>query len=278
MMARVLGVLLACAGGVSAVRFSPTSRLRAMSASSSRCAPITSAFKLSVSEEDLKVGQVIPCTILAQTEANDYTVDIGASRPALLPAVEVALDANATSPTNMGQGWAELLPGETYEAQVLRLQPTVEVSLVQVHRGVAWARVDQLMTADVTYLGTVQRVGKTGATVEVEQLPAFLPWSHWHLPRTQKRRNLVGRTLEVKFLEADRRRNRLVVSHRRFQLQERLEQLQPGALVDGTIDSIRPYGAIVTLAEGLDGLLHISQAGGGVALGSGAGVVRGSTR
>jgi len=59
--------------------------------------------------------------------------------------------------------------------------------------------------------------------------------------------------------EAESRWARLVVSHRRFQLQERLEQLQPGALVDGTIDSIRPYGAIVTLAEGLDGLLHISQ-------------------
>ena len=30
-------------------------------------------------------------------------------------------------------------------------------------------------------------------------------------------------------------------------------------MVEGTVDSIKPYGAFVKLADGIDGLLHISQ-------------------
>jgi len=135
----------------------------------------------------------------------------------------------------------------------------VTVSLAAVHRNLAWRRVVQLQTADVTYDATVLRVGKAGATLDVESLPAFLPWSHWHLPENEQRVGLVGSTLQVKMLEVDRPRNRLVVSHRRYQLQKRLEQLRPGQLIDGVVSSVRPYGAVVTIADGLDGLLHISQ-------------------
>ena len=30
-------------------------------------------------------------------------------------------------------------------------------------------------------------------------------------------------------------------------------------MIDGKVASVRPYGAVVTIADGLDGLLHISQ-------------------
>jgi len=135
----------------------------------------------------------------------------------------------------------------------------VTVSCAAVHRNLAWRRVVQLQAADVTYDGRILRVGKAGITMDVEGLPAFLPWSHWHLPDNEAREGLVGTRLKVKMLEVDRPRNRLVVSHRRFQLQERMAELQPGMLIDGTIATIRPYGAVVTIADGLDGLLHISQ-------------------
>jgi len=222
-------------------------------------------FELKADAGSLQVGQVIPCKIVERTEQDDYLVDLGIEEHALLPAQEVTLDPNATatnsSSTVAGQGWAELSPGEVYEAQITSITPTINVSLAQVSRGLAWRRAEQLFGADVTFLSTVLKTGKAGVIVNVEQLPAFLPWSHWHLPNLapSKRRTLVGQTLAVKFLEVDRVRNRLVVSHRRFQLQNKLDQLQPGMLVDGKIESIRPYGAVVTIGDGLDGLLHISQ-------------------
>ena len=40
---------------------------------------------------------------------------------------------------------------------------------------------------------------------------------------------------------------------------KRLEVYKAGDVVEGTVDSIKPYGAFVNLEEGLSGLLHISQ-------------------
>ena len=38
-----------------------------------------------------------------------------------------------------------------------------------------------------------------------------------------------------------------------------MSDLDPGAVVEGTVKSIKPFGAVVTLQSGLEGLLHVSQ-------------------
>ena len=40
---------------------------------------------------------------------------------------------------------------------------------------------------------------------------------------------------------------------------EKLAQCHPGDVVEGTVDSLKPYGAFINLDNGLSGLLHISQ-------------------
>ena len=34
---------------------------------------------------------------------------------------------------------------------------------------------------------------------------------------------------------------------------------QPGTILEGTVESLMPYGAFISLPEGLSGLVHISQ-------------------
>ena len=38
-----------------------------------------------------------------------------------------------------------------------------------------------------------------------------------------------------------------------------MAQFKAGDVVEGTVDSIKPYGAFIKLDDGVDGLLHISQ-------------------
>ena len=38
-----------------------------------------------------------------------------------------------------------------------------------------------------------------------------------------------------------------------------MEELEPGAIVEGTVKTIKSFGAVVTLGSGLEGLLHVSQ-------------------
>lgn len=240
--------------------------------------PIDGLFKPpAVQEGSLSVGQVMPCTVVARQEEGSYLVDIGTPRLATLPHSEVGLDPNATkggpqvdwrggkpSAPRAGaeaEAVAELTPGDVYEGQVLSVDKSagVTVSLAKAQRGVAWRRVAQLAAEDLTFPSTVLRFGSAGATVAVEQLAAFLPWSHWQLAPADRTPELIGSTLPVKFLDVDRMRLRLVVSHRRVKLEGLQGALEMGQLVEGTVKSIREYGAVVSLASGMEGLLHISQ-------------------
>ena len=215
-------------------------------------------------EKPLEVGQVIPCTVLAKQVSGGYTVDVGAAQPAFLPKNEVALKPNQTvGRRDLGQGWAPLDPGMVFEASVMAVSAdgVANVSLARLHRDIAWKRAAQLAEEDVTLQATVLRMSSIGATLDVEQLPAFLPWSHWPLPEAERTEAWFGAPLPVKFLEVDRLRSRLVVSHRRHTLEKAIDDLglQPGAVVEGVVRKVSEVGATVRLAEGVNGLLHVSQ-------------------
>ena len=69
---------------------------------------------------------------------------------------------------------------------------------------------------------------------------------------------LVGEELPLKFLEVDEDRNRLVLSHRRALVERKMNRLEVGEVVIGTVRGIKPYGAFIDIG-GVSGLLHISE-------------------
>jgi small subunit ribosomal protein S1 len=76
---------------------------------------------------------------------------------------------------------------------------------------------------------------------------------------------LVGTKIAVKILEVNRKRNRLIVSQRAAQDEDRarqreelFEKLQVGDVVTGKVSGLTSYGAFVNLG-GADGLIHISE-------------------
>jgi len=160
----------------------------------------------------------------------------------------------------IGRGWAALPVGFAFQAQVMGVADgSVNVSLARAQREVAWTRAAQLAAEDVTLAATVLRFSDAGATLSIESLAAFMPWSHWALPASKRTPALYGTELEVKFLEVNRMRGRLVVSHRRHRVEQARDQLEPGSVVKGTVTSVRETAAIVNLPGDVDGLLHVSQ-------------------
>ena len=76
---------------------------------------------------------------------------------------------------------------------------------------------------------------------------------------------LVGRKINVKIIELDRRRNRLILSERVAEREVRsrrrevlLDELQVGQVRQGIVSNICSFGAFVDLG-GADGLAHISE-------------------
>jgi small subunit ribosomal protein S1 len=117
--------------------------------------------------------------------------------------------------------------------------------------------------------GTVSKAVKAGLEVEIGKLRAFCPASHVHISYTPDISIYEGQTMQFKVLEIRDNGRSIVVSRKALMQAEReltgretLANLSPGQIVDGTVQSIQPYGAFVDLG-GIEGLIHISELGHG---------------
>ena len=84
-----------------------------------------------------------------------------------------------------------------------------------------------------------------GALVRIEGLRGFIPGSH--ISTRKPKEELVGEELPLKFLEVDEERNRLVLSHRRALVERKMNRLEVGEVVIGTVRGIKPYGAFIDI-------------------------------
>jgi small subunit ribosomal protein S1 len=133
-------------------------------------------------------------------------------------------------------------------------QLTLSIRRIEYMR--AWERVRQLQTEDATVRSLVFATNRGGALVRIEGLRGFIPGSH--ISTRKPKEELLGEELPLKFLEVDEDRNRLVLSHRRALVERKMNRLEVGEVVIGTVRGIKPYGAFIDIG-GVSGLLHISE-------------------
>jgi small subunit ribosomal protein S1 len=104
---------------------------------------------------------------------------------------------------------------------------------------------------------------KGGMSVDIG-LPGFLPGSQISLKPIKDFDSYIGSVHEFKILKYNKRRSNIVLSRRaileaeRAALREKtLQQLENGAVIQGTVKNITEYGLFIDLG-GIDGLLHIT--------------------
>ena len=196
-------------------------------------------------------GDIVAGTVFSM-EPRGALIDIGAKTAAYIPIQEMSI--------NRVDNPAEVLQAdETREFFILTDenedgQLTLSIRRIEYMR--AWERVRQLQQEDATVRSNVFATNRGGALVRIEGLRGFIPGSH--ISAREAKEDLVGEDLPLKFLEVDEERNRLVLSHRRALVERKMNGLEVGQVVKGSVRGIKPYGAFIDIG-GVSGLLHISE-------------------
>ena len=217
----------------------------------------------------IKRGDVVEGQIV-HMDPDEILVDIGLKSEGVLSTKEL--------PSTGYGSLAELSVGDNVLVYVMQPEtpeghPVVSIKRARQERQWRIAQ-EQYERGDLLEAEVID-FNKGGLIVNLEGIRGFVPISQiLNLKRedsadnaeTQnKLQSMVGRKLQLKIIEINRNRNRLILSERLAvqewrarRREELLNELQVGELRTGTVSNLANFGAFVDLG-GADGLVHISQ-------------------
>jgi small subunit ribosomal protein S1 len=206
-----------------------------------------------------QVGDVLKGKVV-KVEANQALVDVGAKSEAILPISECSsLHVNQVSDV--------LSVGDEVEVKVVLIDSTEDrlvVSKKAVEAERAWKELGEKFEKGETLTATVAEIVKGGLVVDVG-VRGFIPASQVELHFVEDFSDYKGRELTLKIVEMDPENNKLILSHKAVLEEEQkrkkhelLHSLQPGQIIEGTVQRLTDFGAFVDVG-GVDGLVHVSE-------------------
>ena len=165
--------------------------------------------------------------------------------------------------------FANIFPGDVIEATVVRTDDgngNIELSKKEANDILSWDKFKEMMDNDTVVKVKVKEAVNGGVVAYLEGIRGFIPASQIALDYVEDTSAWVGKEIEAKIITADRKNEKLVLSGKAVAREReeedrnhKISMLVPGSVLEGTVESIMPYGAFVSLGNGLSGLVHISQ-------------------
>lgn len=214
--------------------------------------------------KNLRRGEVIEGSVMG-IQRDGVIVDVGSKSEGLIPLNEMhSMGADPTSKISIGDKiLVYVMQPESDEGQVM-----LSVDKARGERG--WRVLQQRFEEQEPFEAEVTGYNKGGLLVNVEGVSAFVPLSQVVGVRPEQEgegglASAVGKSLRLKVIEINRRRNRVILSERaalqewRSQQKDRLlAELKEGEIRKGRVSSVRSFGVFIDLG-GADGLAHLSE-------------------
>jgi small subunit ribosomal protein S1 len=208
-------------------------------------------------------GQIVRGEVLEVTEES-VLLDIGAKRDAIVPRRELSnLDGTVIE---------DITIGDELPVYITDISSYDDELLVSIEKGLEqrdWESAKEYLSSGETIELEVTGYNKGGLLVNFHRLSGFVPNSmipglSRTLPKHEKqtaKSKMIGRRLPLQAIEVDQTQKRLVFSGQAAEAElrkQRLQELQVGEKVTGTVANLVKFGAFVDL-DGVDGLIHISK-------------------
>lgn len=126
-----------------------------------------------------------------------------------------------------------------------------------------WAGFEEKMKANTVITVEIAGVVKSGVVAYIDGVRGFIPASQLSTEYVEDLESWLGKMVDVMIIEAKEDEKRLILSGkkvaRREERKKKFESITVGSVLEGTVESLQPYGAFIDLGDKISGLVHISQ-------------------
>ncbi|MGI1804780.1 30S ribosomal protein S1 [Exiguobacterium sp. TDN 0502] len=196
--------------------------------------------------------------MVVKIEDKQALIDIGYKTEAILPISEV-------SSLHLDDIRGVLNVGDELQVKVKKItDEEVVVSKREIDALKAWEQVEEKYKSGEIFDVVVKDIVKGGLVVDIG-VRGFIPASLVERHYVEDFSDYIGRSIDVKVVELDQEKNRVILSHKAVvegelnaKKKETLENLEVGQVLEGTVQRLTDFGAFVDIG-GVDGLVHISE-------------------
>ena len=217
--------------------------------------------ELEASFRKIREGDVISGTVIDVNE-EEVTLDLKYYTQGIIKAEDMSNDP-AFSLLN------DVKEGDVIEATVVRMDDglgNILLSKKEANEVLSWDVLEQMKEEKTDVTVKVSEAVNGGAVAYVEGIRGFIPASQLDLNYVEDPSAYVGKTLKVRVITVDQEKEKLVLSAKEILKEQQKEEhdhkvamIVPGTILEGTVESLQPYGAFIDLKDGLSGLVHILQ-------------------
>lgn len=217
--------------------------------------------ELEASFKKIEEGDIVTGTVIAVDET-EVTVDLGYYAEGIIKAADYSNEPGFSLKN-------QVQVGEEIQATVIRTDDghgNILLSRAEASDVLAWDKLKQYKEDGTVLDVIVKGIVNAGVIAYVEGIRGFIPASKLALSYVEDLNEYLNRPLRVQVFDLDEEKKRLILSARellREQADEekkaRISNVEVGLVTEGTVESLQPYGAFVSLGNGISGLVHISQ-------------------
>jgi small subunit ribosomal protein S1 len=248
----------------------PAERIKSTKAPAGQENPMAEMLERYLCEHELGRGQIVS-GIVVRVSRNEVILDIGAKCEGIVPERDLERLSSADREA--------LRVGEEVKVCVITPEDAngnILLSLSRAQLADDWRRALELFKSQETIERPVAGCNKGGVIVSFGKIRGFVPGSQLATSRVANQsatgresdsrwESLIGETLQLKIIEVDQKRNRLIFSEkaamrewRKSQREKQLDELTEGDVRRGKVINLADFGAFVDLG-GVDGLIHLSE-------------------
>lgn len=217
--------------------------------------------ELEASFRKIQEGDVIQGTVIDVNE-EEVTLDLKYYTQGIIKAADMSSDPGFSI-------LADVHVGDVMEATVVKMddgQGNILLSKKEANEVLAWDVLTGYLEEKKNLTVKVSEIVNAGAVAYLEGIRGFIPASQLDISYVENLEEYKGRTLTVRVITVDQEKEKLVLSAKEILKEQQKEEhdhkvamIIPGTILEGTVESLQPYGAFVDLKDGLSGLVHISQ-------------------